>query len=112
MKRRGSRLTFEERKKIEELVKTGLSATKIAEQIERGKTSVFTEIKTYGRENYSAIKAQEAADLRLRLSKYPWEVKSYRPPSHTQIYKKFEAIEMQIEILHETIKELNKIIRK
>lgn len=57
------RLTFEEREKIEKLLKEGLSCSHISRIIGRGKNVVVAEVRRAGgRETYTAKKGQERAN--------------------------------------------------
>jgi IS30 family transposase len=105
-------LILEERKAIEKGIKEGLSSLAISKNINRGKNSVVVEIRrSGGRENYSAIEAQEAATYR-RKHKYEKLKEFYKqnPEKANNFYKglqhRIEALEMQIEILTETIREI------
>lgn len=102
------RLTFEERQLIEKYLKDGLSGIKISERINRSKNCINTELRKIGREIYTAKEAQKKAD-ECFLSKY--EKLSQRNKGNQVTFKikqRIENLEMQVEILHDIVKEMIK----
>lgn len=100
-------LTFDERKKIEEGLSSGLSGSKIARSLGRSVNAISYDVRINGgRLSYTAAKAQESSVKRL-LEKYQ-RVSDTATTQKTQYYMKqrLENLEMQVEILHEAIKEL------
>lgn len=99
-------LTFDERKDIEKLLKQGLSCSETARRIQRSKNAVTTELKRAGGHPYSAKKGQEIAIFnhkeRIRKATMQAKINNNNGP----VNKRLLNLEMQIEILHETIKEL------
>lgn len=102
-------LTLEERKQIEALFKTDLSCSRISKKIGRGKNTVVNEArKAGGRELY---RAESAHNLSLLSVQEGYEKLRARNESNKVTFKfkqRIEHLEMQIEILHETLKELMK----
>lgn len=102
-------LTFEERQYIEAHIKVGLSSSKISKQLKRGKNTVVVEVrKNGGRKLYTALVAQQNTERR-RIEGYE-KVRTYNlgrknPVSCSQ---RIEFLEMQMEILSESVKEILK----
>lgn len=104
-----TRINFKERVLIESYLKDGLSASKIALEIGRSKNGVITEIRRGGgRDNYCSKQSQLIMDQKeaQRLNKMKEINKKYTVLSLLQ--QKVENLEMQIEILYDTIKEILK----
>ena len=72
--KRYGNLTYEERCQIEALKKSGLSIGLIAEQLGRGRTSIYREIRrNSGKRGYRHKQAQEKTTARRRaVSSVPW----------------------------------------
>ena len=102
------KFSYEERKEIENLLMQGLHGSEIARRLNRSKNGVLVEIRRNGYSEYSAKKAQNRAD-KIHSKKYQKlsESNKQKPPSRW-VKERIEALEMQIEILHDTIKELMK----
>lgn len=102
-----NRLTFEERKKIEKLIKTGMSAGRISLAIGRSKNIAIVEIRrSGGRENYNAADAQrmsaERHEKRRQNQKKNFE-KNPLPNPYTLLKNEIDALNMQIEIIMQII---------
>lgn len=103
--RKIKRLTLEERKIIEKYSKEAISGRDIARIINRGDSVVNFEFqRAGGRENYNALEAQKTADERFikRINR----VTEYQRNLRTSIEEKIFNLEMQIEILTETIRRM------
>ncbi len=102
-------LSIDERKIIEKYKTTNLSCLEISKIIKRGKNSVVMEYRRNGgREDYTAKKAHENAAIRQKqknenLSKVN---KANSTMSFGKMKERIENLEMQVEILHNTIKRL------
>jgi len=90
-------LTFEERKQIEKHIKNGCSYSETARLIGRSLNGVTVEVKRSGDRNYSAKVGQDIADNLKNRSKNPPVL---------SVQKRIENLEMQVEILHDTLKGL------
>ncbi len=102
-------LTLDERQIIEDLSKRGYSAVTIAKQLGRGGTTIAREIrKNGGPLFYNAIKAQKESYQRksegyIKISE---SVKKSGYNPFESLKARIENLEMQLEILVDTIKEL------
>ena len=102
--------TYEERKQIQKHIYKGLSCCQIAKLIGRSKNGVVTEVRKGGGRFYNAREAQKRCDAvnkeryeRLsKLSKEKLSGTTHKPNQE----KRIENLEMQIEILHDCVKEL------
>lgn len=97
---------LEERKRIEEFIKLGLSGGQIAKAINRSKNGVNTEIKKNGgREAYNGLKAQENFINRMTTGyeKLALHNKGQETP-YNVLRDKIAVLEMQVEILFELTK--------
>lgn len=99
-------LQFKEREQIEKLIKQGLSCAEIAKNIGRSKNCIVTEIRRAGKTEYSAITGQNLSD-KIKEEKYK-KISMKQKGNQKQYFLKqrVENLEMQVEILHEAIKEL------
>ena len=102
---RNNRLTLDERLLIEKYVKKNYSFYGIARIIQRTTSCVCREVNRYTRETYSAKIAQEDADQNFVAKNEKMKKKNREKPKYLQ---RIENLEMQMEILHDTIKELLK----
>lgn len=95
-------ITFEERKEIERLLKTGMSISTISQSIGRSKNVGVVEVRrSGGRENYTALEAQRLAGERKdRMMRKATEtcLKNLSNP-YTNLFKRMEAIEMHMDII-------------
>lgn len=100
-------LTYEERKRIEKGIKLGLSCGRIAVEIGRSKNGVVSEVRRGGKHQYTAKEGQRICD-EMRKKKYESLslLKKKQQPPLFDYKQRIENLEMQVEILHETIKEL------
>ena len=99
MKPRGKNVSLEERELIEKYVKQGHTNREIFKLIGRTQSCVQREFKRCGgRTKYSA---RVANDIALELAKRSQFNGNW-------LVNRIEALEMQVEILHETIRELMK----
>lgn len=101
------RLTFEEREIIEKLIKNNISACGIARAINRSKNSVITEIRRNGgRDEYRAQSSQEKYYINMsKKHKILSDFNKGKSPMNT-LLSRVDSLEMQVEILFETIKGL------
>lgn len=98
--------TLAERKTIEKLLRQGKPGSEISKVIGRSKTGTNWEIRNHGgRENYCAKKANEMAidAQKERIDKLRAKQTKKRPPN---LSLRMDSLEMQINILKDTIKEL------
>lgn len=101
-------LTLGERKKIEALLRTGISCSAISRKIERGKNTVVSEVKRCGgRLTYTAKEAQKRYE-QTRNERYEKlrQINLGQRSSVTTMTERIDCLEMQVEILSETLKEL------
>jgi IS30 family transposase len=98
-------ITFHERELIEKYVNKGFSCGQIAKIIGRSKNGVVTEVRRGGGMRYSAKVSQNLMNSKeeARRNKLS-EINKGRAGNSP--LKRIENLEMQIEILHDTIKEL------
>lgn len=102
-------LDINERIRIHELSRKDLSCGQISKLIGRSKNCVVHEIRTNGgREIYDPHESQKRAD-EIKKS----QIKALRNsqeglPKNLKFKERIENLEMQVAILHETIKELMK----
>jgi IS30 family transposase len=102
------RFTLNERKQIEALLKKQLPGAEIAREINRSKNGVNTEIRLNGgRVNYSAEKAFDNSE-KVQKEKIRKQTEFLRKTlnPYKKLSERIENLEMQIEILIDTIKEL------
>lgn len=103
-----NRIKYEERIQIEKYLSQGKKRGEIADLIKRSKNGVNTEIrKNGGPEAYSAIKAQARAE-KIREDAYRKLSEFNKKQRENSLTKRVQNLEMQIEILHDCIKELMK----
>ena len=98
--------TFEERKKIERYIKMGKSCGETAVLIGRSKNGVVTEVRRGGGKFYSAKVGQSIVDKNTE-EKYR-KLSERNKGNKVSFFMKhrIENLEMQVEILHDAIKEL------
>jgi len=104
-------INFEERKVIEELLQLDYSGSQIAYEINRHKNSINFEIRRNGgRKNYKAEIAQQRHND-IGMLKNSSLREKYDKGKHpiSRMKQKIENLEMQMEILTDSIKELRKI---
>lgn len=90
-------LTLDERKIIEQMLKEGYSGRAIARTLNRSASTVNSDIRLNGsKEEYNAEKAH--ADSKRKIFKEDLTLNSLK--------KRLENLEMQLEILLETIKDI------
>ena len=101
-------LTLEERIFIQEHIKKGFSLSETARVMGRGKNTVVTEVRNNGGIYlYNAKQAQEAAYVnRIQGDLKRKAVLSKSPNPYLSLKQRLDAMEMQMEILIETIKDL------
>jgi len=98
--------SFEERKEIEKLISKGFSCGETALQIGRSKNGVVTEVRKGGGRFYSAKVAQRLSD-KTKLERYKKLSERNKGNKVTfRMKQRIENLEMQVEILHDCIKEL------
>ncbi len=100
-------LTYEERKKIEILIKSGLSCGKIAQVINRSKNAIVVEVRRNGKDEYNAKQAQKDADLRNdnKIRKVSSFNTGKKHPA-SNLKTRIESLEMQVQILHKALNQL------
>jgi IS30 family transposase len=100
---------YEERCQIEKHLKNGWSCGQIALILNRSKNGVVVEVRrSGGSETYNAVKAQQDSETRLELRniRVANARKDYNTIKRLSLKQRMENLELQIQILHETIKEL------
>ncbi len=104
-------LCLSERNMIGSMIKQGLCLAAVARQLKRGKQTIAEEVnRNGGRDAYDPVAAHAASmkrkasrDMKLSLSlKY----KEFKPDEN--LLQRLENLEMQVEILSETIKEVTR----
>lgn len=101
-------LTLKERKEIKYFIDQMFSMHEIARKVGRSSTCILNEVRRYGgRDNYDPIlahkKAIDANELRIeKLKKFNYQY------SKKSMEDRISNIEMQIDIIIQTIKELKK----
>ncbi len=101
-----SAITFEERKQIEKHIRSGLSCGDTAKLIGRSKNGVVTEVKRGGGKFYSAKTGQNVVDANLEEKYRKLSERNKGNDVSFRMKQRIENLEMQIEILHDAIKEL------
>lgn len=98
--------TYQERKLIQTHISKGLSCAKIADLIGRSKTGVVVEVRRGGGRLYNAKESQKLADERASERYRKLSIQNRGKQFGLNYSKRIENLEMQIEILHDCIKEL------
>ncbi len=106
--KRKTPLTFEERMLIENYISQGYSLTQISKKLSRGANTIVTEVrKNGGRDNYKPLEAHKRNELVLKTAN---EIRSIEQKNKVNPYVKIsdrvDFLEMQIEILVDSIKQL------
>lgn len=104
--RHNKAFTFDERKLIEKHVKTGKSCGDIAKLIGRSKNGVVTEVRRGGGKFYTAKTGQNIADTNLENKYRKLSERNKGNNVSFRMKQRIENLEMQVEILHDAIKEL------
>lgn len=108
--KRNKPLSFEERKQIEKLLQDDrLSLSQISRLIQRGKNTVVFEVRRAGgRGNYTAEKAEKEFYRRRKEGYEKLSLHNITTTKEIKLnnLKRIESLEMQIEILIDTITEL------
>ncbi len=99
-------LTLNERKKIEKLIKKGLSCGQIAKEINRSKNGIVVEVRRGGKEKYNAISAQKEANERHKKHGIKKGITLRKKQPVFQMKQRIESLEMQMELLYDKVKEL------
>lgn len=100
-------LTFHERQLIEKHLKRGHSISETARRISRSKTGVTYEVRRAGGiDKYNAINAQEIVDTNIILKSQKLKFLNQGNQVSFKMKQRIENLEMQVEILLDTIKEL------
>lgn len=98
--------TLEERKVIQKLLKQGFSGTNIAKHLHRSQNGVNYEIRRNGgRNKYDAEKAHEII-IKRRMESNEKRRNANLGKSGPGLNKRVQNLEMQVEVLFETIKEM------
>jgi IS30 family transposase len=108
--KKGRYLCFEERKEIERLSKTRMTLQDIGHAIGRSGNCVVVEVRLNGgRDRYSAVLAQESSDERHQIRNNRIGEGNRRspdsPPRITHLMR-IKSLEMQVQILSQTLKDL------
>lgn len=106
--------TYEERKIIETLLrKNGLSCGKIAKHIGRSKNGVVSEVRINGGAlKYNAKEAEESFNKRMIEKRQKLHDLNKGNKRTFYMKKRIENLEMQLEILCETTKEILKHVKQ
>jgi len=99
--------TFEEKQKIEILLKLGKNASQISKEISRSISGIYKEIKKGGGKNYTAEESERIKNENIQKVKKGINEHN-KKHGNFKIKKRIENLEMQVEILHEALKELMK----
>jgi len=100
-------LTLEERKAIQKGLDEGLSGSKIARSLGRSVNASSTEVrKNGGRLYYSAEKAEQSCKKRWFEKYKTLSEKAKKNKTPYFMKQRLENLEMQVQILHDAIKEL------
>ncbi len=103
------KIDFEQRKLIEKYLKKGFSCSKISKLISRSKNCVVTEVrKNEGKDKYDAEKAQKISEFNRKEKYQKLSERNRNQKIISPLEKRVRSLEMQIEILHETINDLRK----
>jgi len=105
----GSPLTLIERKFIKKEIDNNISLSEIAMNLDRGRNTIITEVRINGgRENYDPHKANNRAieNKLKRIENVSAKMKGKITNPYLSMSKRIENLEMQVEILSETIKEV------
>ncbi len=109
MNKKNHHMTLQERQEIEKHLRRGLGLFEIVKRIGRSESAIYKELKRNGgKKTYSAELAQNLANSlqQEKNSRLCLARQNKNSDIHTQ--QRIENLEMQVEILHETIKELMK----
>jgi IS30 family transposase len=112
MRRCKGLLNLENRQIIEQMIKERYSHAKIAELLDRGQSHISREIRNHSVNGlYNAIYAEEYSKesrkrSAKRISQTKIELQKERDIPYSTLKVRVENLEMQIEILTDTIKEL------
>ena len=112
MRSRKGILNLEERQIIEQMLTERYPHAKIAELLDRGQSHISREIRNQSVNGlYNAIYAEEKSKENRkrsakRISQIKKELREKRDVSYSTLKVRVENLEMQIEILTDTIKEL------
>src|SRR5260221_13534542 len=100
-------LNADERRFIEKLMKEGRTINFIAKSLRRANSSIHTEVsKNGGRQNYVAEKAIALhANTKAQRSNNMTTARAVQREKRKEFISRVEALEMQIQILTEIIKE-------
>jgi IS30 family transposase len=101
-------LSFAEREYIEKQIENGEGCGDIARALKRSFNTISVEVKKAGREKYSAHKGQDLADKQREEQKNRVSAMNKGNANITMMKGRIEHLEMQVEILFETIKGLMK----
>ena len=104
----GKAFTFEERKLIENHIKNGCSYRKTARLIGRSANGVRVEVTRSGGTNYSAEIGQSISEgnKEEKRNKLRKNSKCKGENNYLNMKKRIENLEMQVDILHDTLKGL------
>lgn len=102
-------LSFDERVLIEKYIKKGFSLKEISRVIGRAATTVYNEVRHHGgRDSYCCNNAQKMSEEVKKERYIKLSIRNRGKPKVFLLKHRIENLEMQVEILHETIKEILK----
>ena len=99
-------LTFQEREMIEKYLKENKACNEIARILNRSGNCISTETRICGRSNYNAVEAQKRRDDIVKKRAHDLSIRNSGKKNYMNIKQRIDNLEMQIEILFETIKQL------
>lgn len=104
----GSRKFFslEERVSIQNYIKKGHSATEISIMIGRSKNGVVTEVRRGGGRDYDAVRSHTEFMKRTEERYQKLSEKNKKTSKSHHWTSRIQNLEMQVEILHDKVKEL------
>ncbi len=102
-------LNLEERRRIGFLLKKGLTGKEIAQIMFRSINTIYSELRRFKDRPYEPEEAQKEADRRIKdqRDKAAQAIRKSITPRKNSL-KRIQSLEMQVEILMDTIKELRK----
>jgi IS30 family transposase len=104
-------INLEERLEIEKYIKKGYSASEIGPIIGRSKNGVVTEVRRGGGRNYNAIQAHLDFVKRMEERYEKLSEKNKKSSKSYHWTSRIQNLEMQVEILYDTVKELMNVTK-
>jgi len=109
-------LTYDERKKIEELLRKGATNSQIGRSLDRSRNTIKNETTKFGkRSSYCAKQGQalyDSAPDRRRKSLKAYHAKNKKPITMTTVRKRQEKISDRVSLLEQKIDVIMKILHK